>query len=138
MPTTRRLDGLDAARGLAVVSMLVAHLCPAGGVFNVTEYLTAPLFAVIIGVAMGVQFTERRPHAGLFVLDNVQRGVILIVLGLLLQTIYAQIVVVLPYLGVLVIVLAPIALLLHRMPVLTLGVAGALAVLGPLVVDRVR
>lgn len=138
MRTTRRLDGLDAARGLAVVSMLVAHLCPAGGILNVTEYLTAPLFAVIIGVAMGVQLAERRPQAGLFVLDNVQRGLVLIVLGLLLQAVYAQIVVVLPYLGVLVIVLAPIALLLHRMPVLTLGVAGALAVLGPLVVDRVR
>ena len=137
-PTTRRLDGLDAARGLAVVSMLVAHLCPAGGLFNITEYLTAPLFAVIIGLSMGVQLAERRPSPGQFVLDNVQRGLVLIVLGVLLQAIYAQIAVVLPYLGVLVIVLAPLALLLHRLPVLTLGVAGALAVVGPLGVERAR
>ena len=136
--TTRRLDGLDAARGLAVVSMLVAHLSPVGGVLNVTEYLTAPLFAVVIGLSMGVQLTERRPPAGQFVLDNVQRGLVLVVLGVLLQSIYAQIVVVLPYLGVLVIVLAPVALLLHRMPVLTLGVAGALAVVGPIGADRAR
>ena len=59
-------------------------------------------------------------------------------LGVLLQSIYAQIDVVLPYLGVLVIVLAPLALLLHRVPVLTLGIAGALAVVGPLVVERAR
>ena len=116
MPTTRRLDGLDAARGLAVVSMLVAHLCPVGGIFNVSEYLTAPLFAVIIGISMGVQLTERRPPAGTFLLDNLQRGLVLVVLGVLLQALYDQIDVVLPYLGVLVIVLAPLALLLHRLP----------------------
>ena len=137
MPTTRRLDGLDAARGLAVVSMLVAHLCPVGGVFNVSEYLTAPLFAVIIGISMGVQLTERRPP-GVVPARQPQRGLVLIVLGVLLQAIYAQIDVVLPYLGVLVIVLAPLALLLHRVPVLTVGIAGALAVVGPIVVERAR
>ena len=138
MPTTRRLDGLDAARGLAVLSMLVAHLCPAGGIFVVSEYLTAPLFAVIIGISMGVRLDERRPPAGTFLLDNLQRGLVLVVLGVLLQSLYSQINVVLPYLGVLVIVLAPLALLLHRVPVLTLGIAGALAVVGPLVVERAR
>jgi uncharacterized membrane protein len=138
VPTTRRLDGLDAARGLAVVSMLVAHLSPVGGVLDVPEYLTAPLFAVIIGISMGVRLTERRPLPGWFLLDNLQRGLVLVVLGVLLQAVYAQIDVVLPYLGVLIIVLAPLALLLHRMPVLTVGLAGALAVVGPIIVDRVR
>ncbi len=139
MPTTHRLDGLDAARGLAVVSMLVAHLCPAGGIFDVSEYLTAPLFAVIIGhLDGGASRRARAPPAGTFLLDNLQRGLVLIVLGVLLQALYSQIDVVLPYLGVLVIVLAPLALLLHRMPVLTLGIAGALAVVGPIVVERAR
>ena len=59
-------------------------------------------------------------------------------LGVLLQALYDQILVVLPFLGVLVIVLAPLALLLHRLPVLTLGIAGALAVVGPVVVDHAR
>jgi uncharacterized membrane protein YeiB len=136
--TTARLDGLDAARGLAVVSMLVAHLSPVGGAFEVAQYLTAPLFAVVIGISMGVRLTEQRPDPGWFVLDNVQRGLILLGLGILLQALYSQIDVVLPYLGVLVIVLAPLALLLHRLPVLTLGIAGGLAVLGPLVVERSR
>lgn len=133
-----RLDGLDAARGLAVVSMLVAHLSPVGGSTNLTDYLTAPLFAVIIGVSMGIQLDERRPPAGTFVRDNLQRGLVLVLLGVLLQGLYAQIDVVLPYLGLLVIVLAPLALLLHRMPVLTLGLAGAGAAVGPLLVDRAR
>jgi uncharacterized membrane protein len=134
-----RLDGLDAARGLAVVSMLIAHLSPVGGPANITEYLTAPLFAVIIGTSMGIALSsEHRPTAGTFVRDNLQRGLILIVLGVLLQRVYDQIIIVLPYLGVLVIVLAPLALLLHRMPVLTVGLAAAGAVVGPVVVDRAR
>jgi uncharacterized membrane protein YeiB len=138
VPTTRRLEGLDVARGLAVVSMVVAHLSPVGGVLEVSEYLTAPLFAVIIGISMGVRLTERRPAPTWFLLDNAQRGLVLILLGVLLQAIYAQIDVVLPYLGVLIIVLAPLALLLHRVPVLTVGLAGALAVVGPIVVERAR
>jgi hypothetical protein len=127
-----RLDGLDAARGLAVVSMLIAHLSPVGGPADITEYLTAPLFA---GIALS---RERRPDAGTFVRDNLQRGLVLIVLGVLLQRAYDQIIVVLPYLGVLVIVLAPLALLLYRMPVLTVGLAAAGAVVAPVVVERAR
>lgn len=134
-----RLDGLDAARGIAVVSMLIAHLSPVGGPANITEYLTAPLFAVIIGTSMGISLSrEHRPTAGTFVRDNLQRGLVLIMLGVLLQQVYDQIIIVLPYLGVLVIVLAPLALVLHRMPVLTLGLAAAGAVVGPVVVDRAR
>ena len=138
MPTTRRVYGLDAARGLACVSMLVAHLCPAGGPFLVSEYLTAPLFAVVIGLSMGVVLGGRRPRAVDFVRDNLVRGLVLVVLGLLLQPLYSQIVVVLPYLGLLVVLLAPLALLLHQRPVLTLALAAAVAVVGPPVVERAR
>ena len=141
MPTrarSTRLDGLDAARGLAVVSMLVAHLSPVGGPANITEYLTAPLFAVVIGVAMGLVLEDRRPPAGTFLRDNALRGLVLVVLGIGLQELYTQVVVVLQYLGLLVIVLAPIALLLHRMPVVTLAVAAGLAVVSPVVMERAR
>ncbi|WP_392544668.1 acyltransferase family protein [Oryzobacter telluris] len=137
-PRTARLAGLDLARGLAVVSMLVAHLSPVGGLFDVSEYLTAPLFAVVIGVAMGVQLDRRHPGVIPFLVANLQRGLVLVVLGLVLQLLYGQIVVVLPYLGLLVLVLAPLALLLHRAPVLTLGLAAGGAVLGPLVTERAR
>ena len=116
--------------------MLIAHLSPVGGPANITEYLTAPLFAVIIGTSMGIHLHDRSPHPGRFLGDNLQRGLILIVLGVLLQRMYDQIIIVLPYLGVLVIVLAPLALLLHRMPVLTVGLAAGLAVVAPVIVDR--
>ena len=61
LPPPRRLDGLDLARGVAVLSMLVAHLSPVGGPADVTEYLCAPLFAVVIGVSMGLR-TSREPR----------------------------------------------------------------------------
>lgn len=141
MPTrsrSTRLDGLDAARGLAVVSMLIAHLSPVGGPADITEYLTAPLFAVVIGVAMGLQLDERRPSTGTFLRDNALRGILLVALGIGLQELYAQVVIVLAYLGLLVVVLAPLALLLHRMPVVTLGVAAGLAVVAPVVMERAR
>jgi hypothetical protein len=138
MRTPPRLEGLDAARGVAVVSMLVAHLSPVGGLLQLSEHLTAPLFAVVIGLSMGVQLRDRGPTPGWFVLQNLERGLLLLVLGVLLQVLYSPIVIVLPALGLLIIVLAPVALVLHRAPVLTLGVAVAGAVLGPIVRDRVR
>ena len=142
-PPTRRLDGLDAARGLAVVSMLVAHLCPVGGPFTLSEYLTAPLFAVVVGVSMGLVLRERRPRTATFLRDQTQRGLVLVVLGLLLQPMYRQIDVVLPYLGVLVVVLAPLAVLLHRLPATAvaptaLGLAAVVAVAGPAVTTGAR
>ncbi len=137
-PRTDRLVGLDLARGLAVVSMLVAHLSPVGGVLDLSEYLTAPLFAVVIGVAMGLQLGRRHPGVIPFLVANVQRAMVLLVLGLVLQPLYGQVDVVLPYLGILVLVLAPMALVLHRAPVLVLGLAASLAVLGPLVSERAR
>ena len=53
-PTARgRLVWVDVARGLALVSMMVAHAAPAGGpdgVLHLSEHLTAPLFAALVGV----------------------------------------------------------------------------------------
>ena len=138
MRTSGRLDGLDAARGLAVVSMLVAELAPVGGVLELSEYLAAPLFAVILGVAMGLHLLERQPGVGWFLLQNLQRGLLLVVLGVLLQQVSGPVVVALPAFGLLIIVLAPLAVLLHRAPVLTMGIAAAGAVLGQILHERVQ
>ena len=138
MRSSGRLDGLDAARGLAVVAMLVAELAPSGWVPGFAEYLTAPLFAVIVGVSMGVHLQERQPPVGWFLLQNLERGVVLVGLGVLLQQAHAPLVVTLPHVGLLVLVLAPLAVLLHRAPVLTVGVAAAGAVLGQIVRERVQ
>jgi hypothetical protein len=87
---------------------------------------------------MGVQLDRRHPGVVPFLVANVQRGLVLVVLGLVLQVLYGQVIVVLPYLGVLVVVLAPLALALHRVPVLTVGLAVGGAVVGPLVTERAR
>ncbi len=136
--TGPRLGGLDLARGLAVLSMLVAHLSPVAGPFVVTDHLTAPLFAVVIGAAMGLALARGGTDPARFVVDNLLRGVLLVALGVVLQATYGQVDVVLPYLGLLVAVLAPLALWLHRLPLLTAGLAVAGAVLGPLVTERAR
>ncbi|KRE62142.1 DUF418 domain-containing protein [Nostocoides sp. Soil756] len=136
--TGPRLDGLDAARGLAVLVMLVAYLSPVGGALDVAQYLAAPLFVVVLGVGVVLRMTRARPDRPRFVADEVVRGILLVLLGVVLQAAYGQVDVVLPYLGVLVVVLAPLALVLRPVPVLTLGLVVGGAVLGPLVTERVR
>lgn len=49
-----RLVWVDVARGVALVSMFVAHTAPSGGpagVLNLSEHLTAALFAALVGVS---------------------------------------------------------------------------------------
>lgn len=49
-----RLVWVDVARGLALVSMMIAHTAPSsgpGGVLNLSEHLTAALFAALVGVS---------------------------------------------------------------------------------------
>ena len=47
----QRFVGVDLARGLAVVFMIFAHTSPSA-IDIPTEYLTAPLFALLIGVGL--------------------------------------------------------------------------------------
>lgn len=118
--------GIDAARGLALVSMFVAHFAPTsgpGGVLDLSEYLTAPLFAFLIG--WGAQLGRGRHGEVVAVLV---RAAALVGIGLLLERTDAQIVVVLVWLGALTL----LCLVLVRLPSLALlGVAVALYVLEP-------
>ncbi len=132
-----RLPGLDLARGLAVVLLAVALLAPAPGLRGLADALAAPLLAVVIGVSTGVRLRLRRPPVVTVLLDGILRGLGLVALGVGLQLLGDQVDVILPALGLLLVVLAPLALALHRAPLLTLGLALALAVLGPLVTERV-
>lgn len=111
---TRRHLWLDLARGLAVVSMLVAHTAPAGGIFNVTEYLTAPLFAALIGASLHHALERWRGSTGRFLASAALRGLLLFLAGVALQPVYLQIVVVLQWLGALSVVLALVVVL--RLP----------------------
>ena len=60
--TARRDLRVDAVRGVALVSMYVAHCAPTAGpghVLTLSEYATYPLFALLVGVG-----AELGPRSG--------------------------------------------------------------------------
>ncbi len=120
-------------RFLALASMYVAHVAPVPGpahVLELSEYLTMPLFALLVGV--GAQLGSRRTGPGHWA-AVVVRGLALLALGLALERAQAQVVIVLVHLGVLVLVAA----LLARLPDLALALVGTAALVGgPLLVQR--
>ena len=55
-----RLVWVDVARGLALVSMFLAHAAPSGGpggALHLTEFLTAALFAALVGVGAALELS---------------------------------------------------------------------------------
>ncbi len=107
--SARRDLRVDAVRGVALVSMYVAHCAPTlgpGRVLELTEYATYPLFALLVGVGatLGARESGDRWWVGPLV-----RGLVLVVLAELLDGLYAQVHVVLAYLGVLTWLAAPLA-----------------------------
>ena len=129
----RRDLGVDLARGVALLSMFVAHTAPADGpahVLTLSEYLTAPLFATLIG--MGTFLSWRRldgqaNRVGRFFAAVAVRSVALIVIGVLLERLHAQVLVVLVHLGLLTVLAA---LLVRFSPLVVAAVGVACAVLG--------
>ena len=123
--TQRRAD-VDLVRFLALASMYVAHVAPVPGpahVLELSEYLTMPLFALLVGV--GAQLGAWSPGTTLQRWWSIAvRATVLVVLGLALERAGAQVVIVLVHLGVLVVV----AGLLIRLPGLVVALVAAAAV----------
>lgn len=103
MKTGFRFDGVDLARGLAIVGMVFAHLGPTGfdgGVvadYTTTAFAGYPsaLFAVLAGVSLGL-FTERGSADPVRTrLATLVRGVILLVAGTLMSMVQSTIAIVL-------------------------------------------
>ena len=134
---TARLAWLDLARGLAVISMIVAHTSPWGGILNASEYVTAPWFAMLIGLSLLLAWQKSAGWV-VFVFGNVARGVLLILLGEWLQLLYWQIDIVLQTLGLLIIVLAPIVALVGNRPAVWAGLGLVMALVSPMVMDATR
>lgn len=137
-PAGRRLSWLDLARGLAVVSMIVAHTSPWGGILNGSEYLTAPWFATIVGISLLLAWQKAAGHPGQFIAGNIARGLILIAVGEVLQRLYSQIVIVLQTLGLLTIVVAPLVVLVGRRPRVWAATAVVFAGVSPLLMASGR
>jgi hypothetical protein len=101
----RRDLGVDALRGVALMSMFVAHVAPSdgpGGLLNLSEYLTYPLFAAIVG--MGAWLGRDQPFGSALV-----RGGVLVALGLWLDGRGSFVIIVLAYLGLLTWVMHPLS-----------------------------
>lgn len=133
-PAASRQLWLDVARGLAVVSMVVAHTAPVGGIFNISEYLTMPWFAMLMGCGFWFAWHQRPQSAVGFGLAGTVRGLLLVGFGLLIEPIHPQVVVVLETLGVASIAVAWLTPVLAVRPLLTTVVAGVVIALSAVVI----
>src|SRR4051812_1907842 len=113
MPTlTSRIDGVDIARGIAVLGMFVAHILPDGETENLADGRSSVLFATLAGVSLGLITggAEPPPRGARSVLRRsvALRGLALILLGLFLWTLDSGIAIILDYYGVFFLVLLPV------------------------------
>lgn len=134
-----RLLWVDVARGLALVSMMVAHTAPTGGpggVLNLSEHLTAALFAALVGASAGLDL--RRHGLGRTLACALVRALALALCARLVDGWDAQIADILPHLAVLTVLMALLAALplgAQLVLALVVGTAGVpLAEAGPVVV----
>ncbi|MGP5415099.1 hypothetical protein [Brachybacterium paraconglomeratum] len=102
---------MDWARGAAYVLMVIAHVAPGDGparILLVSEFLTAPLFALLIGVGAQLGWSTSGEHGWRYVLREAVRAALVIALGLLLMQSAASVLIVLVHLGVLMLLCLPL------------------------------
>ncbi|GLI26193.1 hypothetical protein ARHIZOSPH14_04350 [Agromyces rhizosphaerae] len=136
----RRVDGVDAARGLALVGMFVAHLAPdaSAGTLEATLLSVADerprlLFALAAGIGLGLLTGGERPTSqgdrGELRRQLTVRAVLLLLLGLLLMYILQPLVsVILDEYGIAFLLLLPLVFLPRP---LLLGLGAGLLVIMP-------
>ena len=126
--------------------MVVAHTCPVGGVFNISEYLTMPWFALLLGCGLALAWrgAARDPltPGWWFGVTGTVRGVVFVLLGQALVPVHPQVLVVLQTLGIGQIAVAWLVPLLGGRPRIAVAAATAIWLVSPLVigatVDRLR
>ncbi len=130
-----RITGLDVARGLAVLGMIAAHVGDDWPWLWVLDGRSAATFATLAGVSAAIM---SRPSAGGVATGRsrvARRGLAIGVIGLLLYPFTPAIADILPTYAVMFVALAP---LLGLPDLALLGLAGAFATLGPLVVHAAQ
>ena len=107
MPSNRE-HGVDIARGLALISMYLAHTAPStpGDITNLSEFSTLPLFAMLIG--MGMLLSWRRHSTRDFLVGTTVRAVFLVLIDLAVGRLGAAVWPVLIDLALLMVVLIPL------------------------------
>jgi uncharacterized membrane protein len=146
-PGRRRLDGVDAARAVALAGMAAAHMLPlfaADGSETVAGAVAAgrasALFAVLAGVGIALGTGGPRPPAGgrahaAPAAGLLVRGLLVTLVGLALVELESSVAVILAYYGLLFAVATP--LLRLRAPMLA-GAAAVWCVLGPVLSHLLR
>ena len=113
MKAAFRFDGIDLARGLAIVGMVFAHLGPTGfdgGVvadYTSTAFAGYPsaLFAVLAGVSLGLFHERGADDPGRTRLATLVRGGVLLVAGTLMSMVQSPIAIVLNTIAVIYLLL---------------------------------
>ncbi|WP_306366774.1 heparan-alpha-glucosaminide N-acetyltransferase domain-containing protein [Nocardiopsis sp. CC223A] len=142
-PAKTRIDGIDAARALAVFGMFIVHLgVDSMGLLSPEDYAwdlhgivrgnSSALFAFLAGVSLAMMTGRTRPLAGepLFraVVRIVTRAVLIALLGLILDLMAVPVAIILTYYGGFFLLALPLVRLRSWM---LWTVAGVLAVVGP-------
>lgn len=92
---TGRIIGIDVARGIALLAMIIAHLYPLKGFAGAfLEGFPSALFAVLSGISMTIIFSKRGA------VDVFIRGVLLVIIGIVVTPYAGTIIVVLKALGI--------------------------------------
>ncbi|MGW9169605.1 heparan-alpha-glucosaminide N-acetyltransferase domain-containing protein [Agromyces sp. NPDC055658] len=133
-----RVDGIDAARGLALIGMFVAHVAPAAATLDAAELLAIAderprlLFALTAGFGLGFISGGTRPIGegrGLLRRQITIRALILIALGLLIAaTLHPLVYIILDVYGVAFLLMLP---LLFLPPRVALGLGAVLLAIAP-------
>jgi uncharacterized membrane protein YeiB len=134
--TSRRIDGLDAARGLAVLGMFIAHTVPVPlTVDTVADGRSSILFATIAGVSLGLLSggapAPARDRRGGIRLSVGVRGAILLVLGFFLATLGSLVSIILDEYGLMYLLLLPV---LFAPRFVLVPLAAFFAIAGPVLV----
>nr|WP_305076058.1 heparan-alpha-glucosaminide N-acetyltransferase domain-containing protein [Micrococcus sp. TA1] len=144
-PVSRRVEGVDVARGLALIGIVVVNVLPdtpTGDLLLVWTVLAgrvAALFALIAGISIALQTGGRQPPIGRAMTAArgalALRAVLITGIGLLLGSTDTAVAIILPYYGILFLLAAPL-LGLGRRTLLVLAVVFAVA--GPVAMQLVR
>lgn len=118
MTDRRRLPLPDVLRGLAIVAMLIAHAVPMiphvpgplRFVMGNINDVASPLFALVMGISAQLAW-RASASVGRTLLKQAIRGAVLIALGVWMATWGSWVAIVLPQLGLLLLVGAPLLLL---------------------------
>ena len=130
LPRSRRLIGVDAARGLALLGMMAAHLVPRLGAsgeetwgFALVDGRSSATFALLAGVGLALADGGRagaRTPFGRMVARTSVRALVILVIGLLLASLGPPVAIILQYYALSFLLLAP----LLRLPAPVLGLGG--------------